>query len=172
MMSRVSKAVLTIAAFAVVGAGFAQGPDAKNAMEGKKLPTFTMKDLAGKPVTNATLKGKVVVFDFWATWCGPCMKASPLMQSLHKKYASKGLMVIGAKVQDENGSAANYAKEHGYSYKFTNGGDALFETFKVPGIPCFVFVDKKGVVNKVQIGYGPELEAVFDKKVQALLAAK
>ena len=170
-MNRISKVVLAVAALSVVGSAFAQAPP-KNALEGKKLPAFTMKDLSGKTVNNASLKGKVVIFDFWATWCGPCMKASPLMQSLHKKYGSKGLMVIGAKVQDDEGSAADYAKKHGYTYKFTNGGDPLFNAFKVGGIPCFVFVDKKGVVNKVQIGYGDELVTQFETRVKTLLAAK
>jgi thiol-disulfide isomerase/thioredoxin len=163
---------VALAALSVFGASFAQAPTGKNPLEGKKLPAFSMKDLSGKAVTNSSIKGKVVLFDFWATWCGPCMKASPLMQSLHKKYASKGLVVIGAKVLDEEGSASEYAKKHGYTYRFTTGGEELMSSFGFKGIPAFVIVDKKGVVSRVQTGYAPTLDGQFEAKVKQLLAAK
>jgi thiol-disulfide isomerase/thioredoxin len=141
-------------------------------MTGKPMPKFTMKDTKGKAVTNASLKGKVVLVDFWATWCGPCKAASPLMQTLHKKYAKSGLVVVGANVSDSPGAAPKYAKEHGYSYLFTTGGEDLQKKFGITAIPGFVFVDRKGVVRRVQLGYGPSLEADFDATVKKLLAAK
>jgi thiol-disulfide isomerase/thioredoxin len=142
-----------------------------DAMRGKALPAFTMKDLNGKKITNQTLKGKVVLFDFWATWCGPCKKASPLMQSLHKKYASKGLVVVGANVNDAKGAASKYKKDHKYSYLFTTGGEDLLRKAGFTGIPGFIFVDKKGVVQKVQLGFGDELSADFENTVRRLLAS-
>ena len=145
----------------------AQDPEA---MRGKALPAFTMKDLNGKTVSNASLKGKVVLFDFWATWCGPCKMASPLMQSLHKKYASKGLVVLGANVSDAKGAAAKYKKEHNFDYLFTTGGEGLLKKAGFTGIPGFIFVDKKGVVRKVQSGFGPQLEADFENAIKKLLA--
>ncbi len=158
---------LALASALVVGNAQPGDPDA---MKGKALPKFAMKDLNGKPITNATIKGKVVLFDFWATWCGPCKKASPLMESLHKKYASKGLVVIGANVSDAAGSAAKYKKEHKYSYLFTTGGEDLLRTAGFAGIPGFIFVDKKGVVQKVQTGFGEALSADFESTIKKLLA--
>jgi cytochrome c biogenesis protein CcmG/thiol:disulfide interchange protein DsbE len=111
-----------------------------------------------------------VLFDFWASWCGPCKAASPTMEAFSKKYGSKGLVVIGANVSDQPGAAAKYVKEHGYTYKFTTGGDPILGKFGFNGIPAFVFMDKKGIVRKVQMGYGTELNAEFESEIKKLLA--
>ncbi len=140
--------------------------------EGKQVPAFTMKDLNGKTVSKENLKGKVVLLDFWATWCGPCIQASPLMQKLHAKYAKKGLTVVGVNVSDAPGAAAKYKQKHKYGYTFTTGGEELQRKMGVTGIPAFIFIDKKGVVSKVQIGFAPSVEAAFENAVKTLLAKK
>lgn len=166
------RTLLSALALATLVVGSAPAQEKPNPLQGKALPAFSMKGIDGKPVTNATIKGKVAIFDFWATWCGPCMKASPLMDSLYKKYGRQGLVVIGAKVLDDNGSAVEYKKKHGYSYLFTTGGETLMQPFGFKGIPAFVIVGRDGKVAKVQMGYGPELDAVFEKTVKSLLAAR
>jgi thiol-disulfide isomerase/thioredoxin len=171
MLMKFMKPIVAMALVSAMVAGVSQGTANPTAMTGKPLPAFKMTDLAGKTVTNASLKGKVVLFDFWATWCGPCKMASPLMQSLHKKYASKGLVVIGANVLDEEGKAAKYKKEHGYTYRFTTGGDDLLRKGGFRGIPGFIFVDKKGVVRKVQVGFSPEAGVEMENAVKKLLAS-
>ena len=156
---------LTLAASAL-----AQDP---SSLVGKPAPAFKMTDTKGKVHTNASLKGKVVLMDFWATWCGPCVAASPSMQKLHDKYASKGLVVIGANTYERtnaDGAAKKYATEHKYSYTFTKKNDTLAKKLGFMGIPGFVFVDKKGIVRHVQTGWGSELEPVFEKKIKELLA--
>ena len=169
MLMRFVKPLLTLALVSAFVVSQAQGDP--QAMNGKALPAFSMKDLNGKPVTNKSLKGKVVLLDFWATWCGPCKMASPLMETLHKKYSGKGLVVIGANIQDPKGAAAKYKKEHKYSFLFTTGGEELMRKAGFTGIPGFVFVDKKGIVRKVQVGYGTSLEKEFDSVVRSLLAS-
>jgi cytochrome c biogenesis protein CcmG, thiol:disulfide interchange protein DsbE len=154
----------------VAGSVAAMAQQDPSALEGKPLPKFTMKGLDGKVINNASIKGKAVILDFWATWCGPCVKASPLMQELHTKYAKKGLMVIGANVNDQSGAAGKYQKEHKYGYKFTTGGEGLLRTFGFNGIPAFVFVNKKGIIEKVQIGYGPSAAPAFDKLAKKMVS--
>lgn len=161
--------VLAAIALAALTSASAQGPEA---MQGKKVPAFSMKDIKGKTHTAQSLKGKVVVLDFWATWCGPCKQASPTMQKLHQKYAKQGLVVIGANVSDAPGAAAKYAKEHKYTYNFTTGGDSLGQKLGVQGIPAFFFIDRQGVIQRVQTGFAPGLEADFEATVKKLLAKK
>lgn len=148
---------------------FAQkGPEA---FQGKKLPAFTASTVNGKKFTNANLKGKVVIMDFWATWCGPCKAAAPALQSLHKKYASKGLLVIGANVWEQNPKTAvpAYIKEHKYAYTFTLGNEALAKTLGITGIPTMLIIDKKGTVKTVVGGYSPSIESILEKAVKPLL---
>ncbi|MBS1706385.1 MAG: TlpA family protein disulfide reductase [Armatimonadetes bacterium] len=147
------KIALALLATSIAGMSLAAAPELN-----KAVPAFKMTDLKGKVHTNKSLAGKVVLLDFWASWCGPCKKASPLMQKLHDKYAKKGLVVIGVNTSEEPGkskaTAASYAKEHKYTYNFTFENDALAKSWGVTGIPYFVLIDKKGVVRKIQTGFG------------------
>lgn len=121
---------------------------------GKPLPKFSVVSTMGKKVTNASLKGQVVLLDFWATYCGPCKLLSPKMQMLHDQYGKKGLTVIGADTfeQGVKGTAAPYAKRHGYTFMFTEGNDALAKSLGALNLPVFVLVDAKGIVRKAWSG--------------------
>lgn len=161
----------TLLAVALSGATMAQEFGAH--WKGKAMPAFKMTDTKGKVHTNSSLKGKVVLLDFWATWCGPCKAASPTMQKLHTKYASKGLVVVGANVFEQGPkaatAAADYAKEHKYTYTFTKGNDALAAKLGINGIPAFLFIDRKGVIREVQVGFDESLAGKFEQTVQKLL---
>lgn len=140
---------------------------------GKQAPAFKMTDTKGKVHTNSSLKGKVVLLDFWATWCPPCVAASPTMQKLHEKYAKQGLVVIGANLgehSDPDGTPAKYANEHKYTYTFTKKNDDYARKLGVRGIPMFMFIDRQGVVRKVETGYGPGAAEKFEATVKQLLA--
>jgi thiol-disulfide isomerase/thioredoxin len=153
---------------------FAQG-DVRQ-LEGSKAPAFKMTGTNGKTYTNASVKGKVVLLDFWATWCGPCKMASPSVQKLHEKYSKKGLLAIGANAmeqQDPSGAASKYASEHHYTYPFTVKNDAFAQKLGITGIPTFIIIDKKGIVRKVQVGFNPnQTPADLDKTISGLLAQK
>ena len=131
---------------------------------GKPLPKFTMTTLQGQKITNASLKGKAVLIDFWATWCGPCKAAAPAVQKMHEAYGKKGLMVIGADTFENGmkGTAAPYAKAHKYTYTFTENNDSLATSLGIQGIPAFVLVDKKGIVRQVFMGFDG-VDAMFKK---------
>jgi len=141
---------------------------------GKPAPAFKMTDLSGKSWTNKSLMGKVVILDFWATWCGPCKQASPFMDKLYKKYKSKGLVVIGAETLDagDPAQAKAYAKEHGYSYVFTTKNESLGKALDVPGLPAFVIIGKDGKIARTQTGLPQKIADLypsFEKTVKGLL---
>lgn len=142
---------------------------------GKPAPAFKLTTIDGKVLTNASTKGKAVIIDMWATWCGPCKAASPTMQKLHSSYSGKGLVVVGAIVMDGKGAelknkAAGYKKEHKYTYAFATGGDPLAEKMNVRGIPFFVFINKKGIVADVKMGFSESSSpAEFEAIVKRIL---
>lgn len=141
---------------------------------GKALPAFSAKSLAGKPVTNASLKGKVVLIDFWATWCGPCKEMSPTMQALHTKYAKKGLIVVGANLEggsaaDQKAKATAYMKAHKYTYMGTYANEGLAEKLQVNGIPRFILVNKKGSIIGDWTGSNPDFMSVVSPLIEKAL---
>lgn len=142
--------------------------------QGKPAVQWTAKTTDGATLSMSDLKGKVVLLDFWATWCGPCKQASPTMQALHKKYWSKGLRVIGVSGSDgfeEDKTAtpiAAYKKEHNYTYTFVYNNGVPFEKYGINSIPQFILVGKDGKVLTDWEGFNPknspaEIEAAVKK---------
>ncbi len=142
----------------------------------KPVPNFKLISTTGQAITPASMKGKVYLIDFWATWCGPCKAAMPTLQKLHNKYRSKGFSVIGANILESGADKANIAGKFKqaakYTYTFTKQtpeAEKFAETLKVQGIPTFLLVDKKGVIRHVEVGFDPKHEADLDKRIAALL---
>ena len=156
----------------LVYGAFANGQSKVESFKGKMMPTFSATTFAGKKISNATLKGKPYILDFWATWCGPCKAASPTMQSIHKKYSGKGLVVIGADVLESPtgvAEAKKYPSQHGYTYTFTSNNDKLGLKLGVENIPCFIFVDKTGKIVAVRTGFVSTSPADFESLVKGML---
>ena len=153
------KRLAILLAFAAVAPLALAGPEKS---VGKPLPKFSLTTTKGQKITNASLKGKVVLLDFWATWCVPCRQASPKIQELHEKYGSKGLYVLGADTGEfGKGTAAPYAKKHKYTYNFAEQSDKLAAGLGIQPIPVFVLVDKKGIVRKVWTGIGGGVDKLY-----------
>lgn len=142
----------------------------------KPVPNFKLVSTTGQSLTPTTLKGKVYLVDFWATWCGPCKAAMPTMQKLHNKYKAKGFMVIGANILERGGpkpnTAAAFQKATKLTYVFaknTAEADKFADALKIEGIPTFLLIDKKGIVRHVEVGFSPSHEADLAKRIEALL---
>lgn len=146
---------------------------------GKPIPKFSLKDINDKTLTNDGLAGKVFVLDFWATWCGPCKRLSPILDELQKEHGGEGLVVIGVDSGEHDANekpiltkepAQKYAKEHGYSYTFAYAGDELAAAWKIDSLPTIVIADRKGVVRAVFTQFTPKAE--LEKTIKPLLAEK
>jgi thiol-disulfide isomerase/thioredoxin len=138
---------------------------------GLPLPDFSLHDPNGAKVSLASLKGMPVVLEFWASWCGPCRKAMPLLQAASEKYAGMGVRFYGVSLLEENPeNAVAYMKQQHYSYNLLFGDDRLFENFLVEGIPTVIVLDKTGKVSYVGIGFAEDLDqklsGILDKVMQ------
>jgi len=154
--------LVVVSMFAVSNVALAQKAPMANAGL-VKAADFNLKDMDGKPVKLSDYKGKVVILDFWATWCPPCVKEIPHFNQLNKTYGAKGLVVLGVSV-DEGGLAAvqKFKKKTAVDYKIVLGDDKTHDTYQgyLPreergGIPFTFVIDKQGMIRQHYVGYRP-----------------
>ncbi len=132
-------------------------------------PAWTLTDLAGKTVSSADLKGKVVIVDFWATWCPPCRAEIPGYVDLSKKYAAQGLVVVGISM-DQTGPATvkKFVDKYAVSYPIFMADDTIFKNFGGgESIPMTVIIDRDGNIRDRKTGAVPTAE--YEKTVQSFL---
>ncbi len=131
---------------------------------------FKLPDLDGRQIDSTDLKGNVVVLDFWATWCGPCVVEMPTFNSLHGKYGRRGVKVIGIAVQ--SGWAQDiqpYRDRYKIAYPILVGDDEVVEKFGVIGFPTTYILDKDLKVHRKFTGKLPGKEEL-EREIESLLA--
>ncbi|HEY8994848.1 MAG TPA: TlpA disulfide reductase family protein [Lacunisphaera sp.] len=119
---------------------------AQGSLTGQAAPAVTFQDLAGKEVSLAALKGKVVVVDFWATWCGPCRQEIPGYIELQKKYGKDGLMIIGVSLDQKGPKAVKkFVEANGMNYTVVMGDDKTVDAFGgFNSIPTTFLINRDG----------------------------
>ena len=149
----------------------AQSQKANKLAIGSVLPDFTLTTPDGKPLALSSFKGKVVMVDFWASWCGPCRKENPNVLAMYKKLHAKGFEIFGVSLDDDKDKWLGAIKADGLIWNHASdlkGWDcAVAKQFGIDGIPFTILLDKQGKIIDKGLR-GKELEA----KVEAALAAK
>ena len=123
---------------------------------GSSLPDFSVTSLQGQPLSSADLRGKVVLVDFWATWCQPCKKEMPGYQRLVDEYGPRGFVVIGFKFDNmpDIENPIQFAKKIGVHYPLAVASDGLKEKFGgIEGLPTTMLYDRQGVLRMKVIGF-------------------
>jgi thiol-disulfide isomerase/thioredoxin len=130
-----------------------------------------MQPVSGSfPASVGALRGRVVLLDFWATWCAPCRVAIPKLDALQARYGAQGLSVLGV-TADEAADVAVFAQRMGMRYGVgVDSHGRTSRTYGVVSLPTLVVIDKRGVVRDVAVGYDPGSDARLETQVRSLLA--
>jgi thiol-disulfide isomerase/thioredoxin len=137
---------------------------------GSRLPGFSVKDMQGREISSTDLRGKVVLIDFWATWCQPCKKEMPGYQKLVDQYGSRGFAVVGFKFDTmaDTEDPVLFAKKIGARYPLAIAADDLKQKFgSIEGLPTTMLYDRQGILRKKIIGF--EYTNVIESELKALL---
>ena len=163
-------AILAAAGLAAAAAGFFLGPLlTRKGGSGAVLSAATFPDLAGRQRDLAEWRGRVLVCNFWATWCAPCREEVPLLVSAWEKYAPRGVEIVGIAV-DNSSNVKEFASKYGIQYPVllaeADGLDLMRQLGDSGGgLPFTVFLDRKGRVAATKLGalHGAELEEILGR---------
>jgi len=136
----------------------------------KPAADFTLPDLQGKSVKLSSLRGKTVLLDFWATWCGPCIEDIPTLKALQRKFKQKGFTVLGVSIDEASPKeVAAFTREHQFTYPvvLTGGQDKIPDGYPIFGLPAAYLIGPSGVIVKMY--YGPKDEKEVGKDIEAVL---
>lgn len=137
----------------------------------RPAPSLALEDLTGAPLTNQSLQGRVVLLDFWATWCAPCRKSMPELQALHDKYADRGFTVVGVSI-DEGGPSKvrRYVTSRKIRYPIALDGtkNPAWDAFRVKVVPSAFLLDRQGRIVAQWTGAPPDPQAL-ERHVEELV---
>jgi peroxiredoxin len=143
----------------------------KNEKERKATPDFSLKDSTGTLVKLSDYKGKVVLLNFWATWCGPCKIEIPWFTDFQKTYKDRDFAVIGVSM-DEDGwdSVKPYIEQHKMNYRVVVGNDQVSQLFgSIDSLPTTLIIDREGRIASMHIGL--VAKNTYQKEIEQLLEA-
>ena len=154
------------------------GADSETVAEARKMianplrarapfaPDFFFTTSQNQPVSNASLRGKVVLVDFWGTWCPPCRESVPILRNLNKKYAGKPFQLVSVSSDDDADVWRTFIKaEHMDWPQYIDLPGDVLQAFKVESFPTFVVLDKDGVIRFRQSGEGPTTEGELEDAI-------
>lgn len=137
----------------------------------RQAPGFVLTTLAGQPVSLDSLRGRVTLLDFWATWCAPCRKSMPELQALHERYASKGLTVLGVSIDEKaDAKVRKYVAAQKYTYPIAIDAatSPAWQRYRVKSVPAAFLLDVEGRIVAQWTGRSPVASEV-EAQVKTLL---
>jgi thiol-disulfide isomerase/thioredoxin/outer membrane lipoprotein-sorting protein len=135
-------------------------------LAGKPAPAFEVKSLGGETFSLAALKGKTVLLDFWATWCGPCRKSMPVLEKISSEFKNSDLVILGVNTGEDREVVEEFLKKTPLQYPAVLSGESgILESYGVTAYPTFILIGRDGNVIANEVGFGGEdqLRQMIDK---------
>ena len=136
----------------------------------KAAPDFTLKRFSGDNLRLEEYRGKVVLVNFWASWCGPCRQEMPILDKIQKRYAAMGLVILGVNVDSDEAKARDVAGDANVSFPLLlDSEQKVSHDYAVAGMPFTVLVDRDGTIRYIHRGYKPGDERDYIDHIRKLL---
>ncbi len=161
-----------LAALSLLAAVFLAPHAALALRGGQPAPEIGLNDQQGQRVDLASLRGKVVLVDFWASWCGPCREELPVLERLHRTHNAAGLVVVGVNVDEQAANMTRFLERTPLSFPVVHDAQhAVAGRYEPTTMPSSYLIDRSGVVRHVHRGFRASDAAVLDAEIRALLQA-
>jgi thiol-disulfide isomerase/thioredoxin len=134
------------------GSAAVSGSSSQPARVGQPAPSWSEASLPGPTLSLASLDGKAIYLNFFATWCPPCNDEAPAIDQLARKYAGRGLQVVGVDVLENRPKAAAFRAQYHLTYPVVVDAGPLRAQYQINGLPVHVFIDRTGIVRKIVVG--------------------
>ena len=137
---------------------------------GDTAPAFALADVHDNTVTLDSLKGKVVLLNFWAPWCRSCKEELPNLDGLHKKYSSRGFTVLSICIERSASRVSEYLQKRQVSFPvLVDKNGEVADTYRFSGLPASFLIGKDGIIRHKHIGYGKEFFNIYEQEITDLL---
>ena len=131
-------------------------------------PKFKLPSLGGGEMSLDQFRGKIVMLDFWATWCGPCQMTMPLLERLQKEYPND-LVLLAINLQEPKDVVSDYVRKQGINSRvLLDEEGSVGAIYGTESIPMQVLVDKEGIVRNIQVGFSPRMSSQLRAEIQKL----
>jgi peroxiredoxin len=156
----------------LVGLALLAGCIRSSSTQAVPAPPFDLQALTGGRISLESLKGKVVVLDFWATWCGPCIVEIPEYAELWRKNQGRGVEIIGVACESDPQEVMNVVLAHKMPYRVLISDGRIQNEYGASGLPTTFVIDKAGLVRRTFVGTTSKKFDTLQKTVDELLAAQ
>jgi len=147
-------AVFLALAVLLAACGGGDGVSLQGVNQGNQALDFTLENLAGEQVSLSDYEGKVVLINFWATWCPPCRAEIPDLEAAYLEHSDEGFVVLGVSVQDPSQAIVDFMDQVDMSYPILLDENGLImKDYRAPGLPMSLIVDRQGVIQVRHLGF-------------------
>lgn len=170
-MNRLKNGMLLVTLALVLIAGFAMPGCSSNSIPstptqgtnvGSLAPDFEFYDFDGRLVSLSDLRGKPVVLNFWATWCGPCVYEMPYLQQVYEEWSDSSLVLLAISMGGTSSQVGEFLRSHNLSLPvLLDTKRDVAARYNVRGVPTTFFIDKEGIIQAVKVGAFPNKQAIY-----------
>jgi peroxiredoxin len=147
-----------------------QPPPAGDVAAPTHLPSFRLRDTAGREFTSEQFQGKTLLINYWATWCKPCEKEMPGLQRIQDRHSARGVHVVGIAMDTDPKAVREFGQRLGIRYPLLMGTQEAQDAFGIRGLPSTYLIDRRGEIRRVVIGF--EYEETVEAYLKEMLTAR